>query len=389
MAKFPISKNIFKQSGFSLNFPHLSRISRTASNDPYTYGHGTTQLGKLNKYNQMEYIPAAGIGEEFLTVYNRHDINLIDTPSGDIPSGDIQPNYWLYGTNQFTFQLNEQCLSTLENGITDLYVVNTLKLDEFCETNTIDDEILESKRIIITNKNTDDYTWDNNGNIIIHHNFDGIVDYVLRYRNLQRIIIRDEIINTNDLLLYFPPQLSLFDEDYYELIIYKISEIPNKTNVFSYKIYNINDFIWEDSNCVIFNDLGTIVFDSILRSINTNRILFHSIIKSPTNITYILPKNYNSILTYICIYKSKLCQSISVTENNTENILWTTVDGNQSVIIKHNLNAIVNIILRNIDKEMFKYSDYIIDENTVQLIFPNTKNKIKQFTIDLYSIYKS
>lgn len=85
MAKFPIHKSIFKQSGFTLNFPHLSRLSRTASNSPYTYGHGTTQLGKLNKYNQMEYIPAGGTGEEVITAFEKQK--------------QSSKNYWLYGTN--------------------------------------------------------------------------------------------------------------------------------------------------------------------------------------------------------------------------------------------------------------------------------------------------
>lgn len=285
------------------------------------------------------------------------------------------------------FEINDQCFYNLSEGTTDLYVVDTLDFPEFCEVSEINDDVLESKRIIITNQNTNDYTWDNK-NIIIHHNFDGIVDYVLRYQNLQRIIIRDEIIDTNNLLLYFPPQLQLFDDDYYELIIYKISEIPNKQNVFSYKMYNASEFKWDNSNCIIQNDLNSLAFDSILRSINTNRVLFHSVIKTPTDITYVLPENYNNILTNICIYKSKLCKSLIVTEENTENVYWTIVDGNQSVIIKHNLNAVVNFVLRNMEKEMFKYSDYIIDKNTIQLIFPNATNKIKQFTIDLYSIYK-
>lgn len=370
MAKFPISKKVLQQSGFAKNFPHLFRVSRTASNNPYTYGQGTTQLGKLNKFNQMEYLPSVGIGEAVYSGISKKNIK-----------------YWFYGTNQLLFNLNNLCLPELENGIVDLYIVDNLDLPEFCEVTDTYEDILESKRILITNENTNDYTWEN-GNIIIHHNFDGIVDYVLRYKNLERIIVRDDIIDNDNLKIYFPPQLTITDDEYYELIIYKISEIPNKTNVFSYKIYNKSDFKWIDNNCIISNNLNSIVIDSILRSSLKNRILFHSIITSPNEIKYIFPENYSSILDYICVYKSKLSQTFLITENNTENVFWTTVDGNLSVIIKHDLNSIVNIVLRNLEKSMFKYSDYIIDENTIQLIFPETTNKITRFFIDLYSIYK-
>lgn len=37
---------------------------------------------------------------------------------------------------------------------------------------------------------------------------------------------------------------------------------------------------------------------------------------------------------------------------------------------------------------MFKYSDYIINENQIQIIFPEYANVIKKFNIDLYLIYK-
>ena len=59
------------------------------------------------------------------------------------------------------FEINDQCFYNLSEGITDLYVVDTLDFPEFCEVSEINDDVLESKRIIITNQNTNDYTWDN------------------------------------------------------------------------------------------------------------------------------------------------------------------------------------------------------------------------------------
>ena len=52
MGKFPINKHIMDNSGFVNNFHHLSRVTRTTSVSPYTYGAGTTQFGKFGKYNQ-------------------------------------------------------------------------------------------------------------------------------------------------------------------------------------------------------------------------------------------------------------------------------------------------------------------------------------------------
>ena len=49
MGKFPINKRIMDDSGFVNNFHHLSRVTRTTSVSPYTYGAGTTQFGKFRK----------------------------------------------------------------------------------------------------------------------------------------------------------------------------------------------------------------------------------------------------------------------------------------------------------------------------------------------------
>ena len=58
-------------------------------------------------------------------------------------------------------------------------------------------------------------------------------------------------------------------------------------------------------------------------------------------------------------------------------------------MITHDLNAEVNIILRdNENKLMFKYSDYILNENQILIVFPDNKDIIKSFTIDIYPIYQ-
>lgn len=60
------------------------------------------------------------------------------------------------------------------------------------------------------------------------------------------------------------------------------------------------------------------------------------------------------------------------------------------VEITHTLSGDVNIILRNIDNSMFKYSDYKLADakgNKVLIVFPEDANIIKDFTIDIYLIY--
>lgn len=216
-----------------------------------------------------------------------------------------------------------------------------------------------------------------------------MVDYVLRFRNLNRIITSCEIINNNQLKIFVPEQIDLQQTDYYQLVIYKIDNIPDKTNIFTYK--NIEDISYQEDNSIIINNsLNSIIVDSILKNDNKT-VLFQNQLFQNNLIKYILPNEsqYINLINNIIIYTNKISKSITVTEEETDQVHWTIVENNQSVIITHNLKGDVNIILRNLlDATMFKYSDYIINENQIQIIFPEDANVIKNFNIDLYLIYQ-
>lgn len=263
MAKFPINKRIMDNSGFVKNFAHLSRVSKSNFVSPYTYGAGTTQYGKFGKYNQGEYIPSVGIGEEVLSEAKEKE-HIIPVPI--IPE---KPKYKIYFLTNQTYNVNSASELTFDNGTIDFYIVNDLTLPEPCTFEIIDNTILLSKRIFIYNSNSSEYTWtDNHTSVIINHNLSGLVDYVLRYKGVTRILTTSQIINANQIKIYMPEQIELNANDYFELIIYNISVIPEKENVFTSTVITDITQVESSNSIMINNNLNSLVVDSVLRDDN-------------------------------------------------------------------------------------------------------------------------
>lgn len=117
-----------------------------------------------------------------------------------------------------------------------------------------------SKKIKITKNNTIDYEWQDETTILLKHNLNGIVDYVLRYKNLQRIITTDQVVSENNLLIKIPEQITSNETDYLELIVYKISKDEIIENIFQYE---------EQNNRLEFPiTLNSNQIDAIIRDLN-------------------------------------------------------------------------------------------------------------------------
>lgn len=85
------------------------------------------------------------------------------------------------------------------------------------------DELVSKKIIINPNQLSNDYKFINRTTVTIYHNLHGIVDYVLRYKNLNRILTTD-IINDNDsLTLIIPAEYANQDDIYFECVVYLLS----------------------------------------------------------------------------------------------------------------------------------------------------------------------
>lgn len=134
------------------------------------------------------------------------------------------------------------------------------------------------------------------------------------------------------------------------------------------------------------HNLDSLSIDSILRNSNNERVLYTSELLNENSIKYITPNNNVNLINTICVYTNKLSKTFFINEND---INWEIINNQQAIKINHNLNAEVNIILRDNDnKLMFKYSDYILNENQILIIFPNDSDIVKSFTVDIYPIFK-
>lgn len=220
--------------------------------------------------------------------------------------------YKIYGL--FNGDFNQAETLNLISGNLNYYIVEDLELEEFCELNYSTG--LSSIKIIITKNNGTNYTWQDETTVLIQHNLNGIVDYVLRYKEFNRILTTDTLINDNELLIQIPAQLDLQEDDYLELIVYKISEDVNIKNIFTYKEIQI-----ENDNITFknpFNDLNQI--DMILRNSESERVLF-GCTKTLNNITILKPEleEYKNIIDKVYVYKCDECKTYNIKNNPERN----------------------------------------------------------------------
>ena len=97
---------------------------------------------------------------------------------------------------------------------------------------------------------------------------------------------------------------------------------------------------------------------------------------------------------FILVYSSCWSQTYycDMNNNNISYQSWSTAKNmyNEYVNIltlKHNLNGIVKINVRNIRSDL--YETYIIDQNTIQIVFmKHYKYNKTNFFVDLYTIWK-
>lgn len=260
-----------------------------------------------------------------------------------------------------------------------------------------------SKRIRITatdyNFDADNISYSWNGvNLHIKHNMDGIVDYVLRFKSLNRIECTDILVDSNELIIKFPeylqsdlsnkipPNITVDFDVWCELIIYKISEIPSKINAFKYIMPEFDSVTNKLNNSYSYDiqKLNSEVIDSILRN-DQQRVLFHSKLNE-TTITYVYPEsytnlNFNNLVIYTSYFKEsiKIKKTFLIRKNNT-----------YAILIKHKLPGIVKAVLRyGSNKSMFMFNDYV-EPGSIYVYWPDTDiNKFDdEFIIDLYTIYK-
>lgn len=332
------------------------------------------------------------------------------------------------------------------SGVTDLYVVNTDKITEFCEIIEYNKKVISKHlEIKLTNNVNDDYTvvFDNNlaQSVIIKHNLNSKIDYVLRY-NDSRIITCDCIIDENTLEIFIPEQILKntdfnSENDIFDLIIYSIDDQVYPEN--SFKCITVNNIEYTGKDVIITHNFNTNNIDSIIRVtlnidgtiIDNLKAIYNNLILNRKQIMYDLPdyqslydeellniyhkENYeinnlnydlplNNVYTYtknkyvnsideITIYTSEYNQAFYLTFfNNTENIKWSELEytdkyGNikiyKTVNIKYDLPGIVNFNLRELTSNaLFNgYIDYILYDAD-----KNIKSIQLIFTSDKYDL---
>lgn len=297
--------------------------------------------------------------------------------------------YKIYGILDSIYDVEDK-LDLLEGNIK-YFITEDLQLPEFCEITDINDFGIISKKIKITKDNKIDYEWQDETTVLIKHNLNGIVDYVLRYKNLQRIITTDKVINENNLLIKIPEQITFNETDYLELIVYKISIDDIVENIFKYE---------EQNNSLEFPiTLNSNQIEAIIRDINGNRVLFESEIVD-NKIKFIIPdkEKYKNLISKIYIYTNIKSMTFNIQEEHS-NVIWLTVTDNKTNIkydavkILHNLNTDTNIIIRDLNNNnnsLVKYSDYILDNgNSILIIFPNDGilKEERNLSVDIYPIF--
>lgn len=168
----------------------------------------------------------------------------------------------------------------------------------------------------------------------MQHNLNGIIDCVVRWNGLNRIIPQLYVNDNNSFTLIVPEQLEFGPNDFLEIIVYKLDEIPNFHNVFQY--FSLDPQINENTiKCnlpsAIYNQT---CIESILTDSESNgRIVIPSeIITSDNTIQYLKTSNINK--TNINIYTSKWSEHIIVPKPdlpNLQNIVTADLHSDQIV----------------------------------------------------------
>lgn len=258
-----------------------------------------------------------------------------------------------------------------------------------------------SKKINITNFDGEDYVWDKESNIVtINHNLNGIVDYVLRLNDKDRIIAADIIENENTLLIKIPNQLQLAETDFLSLIVYKISKNDNEnfSNIFKSRKLNLNN-----NEFVFTNPFDSNIIDIIIRDNENCRLIFETEFTAENKLKIIIPNDFDkTTLGSIYIYTNNKAKSFNIKElidTFSDIVELKELENYFMLKITHNLNTIPNIIIRDIENNysLLKYYDYVIDNDTIAILIPKnlengftlTEIKEKQFLVDIYPIYKS
>lgn len=218
-------------------------------------------------------------------------------------------------------------------------------------------------------------------------------------------------------------------EDYFEVIIWKLDKPKDvtKQNVFSFKKYNASECQWLTFNndqqydlqipyrfiflgYVKQHDLKMPLTDATGEQFLNNQQSFADT-KTLTNeycitkqFLYTIEEKKLKVLTpnlytvdeanFIIVYSNCWAQTYYCNMSNSSITYqtWTTEKNiyNEEVNIltlKHTLNGIVKINVRDVREDM--YETYILDENTIQIIFlKHYKQNKTIFYVDLYTIWK-
>lgn len=227
----------------------------------------------------------------------------------------------------------------------------------------------------------------------------GIVDYVLRLNDKDRIITVDSIENENTLLIKIPDQLELTDSDFLSLIIYKISKNDNEnfSNIFKSRKLNLNNNVFEFTNPFDSN-----IIDIVIRDTENCRLIFETEFTAENKLKIIVPNDFDkTTLGSIYIYtniKAKTLNIQELTDSFSDTVEWKELENYFMLKITHNLDAIPNIIIRDIkdNYSLMKYYDFNIDNNNIAILIPKneengstlTEIKEKQLMVDVYPIFK-
>ena len=200
----------------------------------------------------------------------------------------------------------------------------------------------------------------------------------------------------------------------YEIIVWKVDEIQSKwkKNVFTLQKFSKDEVEWaeyenDDPLCCdlpfrfsilgyskVHEFAGSNVIDNA--TINTNMAIEPTYQFKLTNDKLkVLVPNFESKeqCHSIYFYISLLSKSINVQfDKNNDYVEWSSfygADGYElkTVKIKHNMNGIVQVKIQ--DTRFERYDSYIIDNNTVQLVFVEPwKPQISNINVDFYLIKK-
>ena len=162
-------------------------------------------------------------------------------------------------------------------------------------------------------------------------------------------------------------------------------DIINKNNTI------INSQLYDKNAYVVNNSLRTKKVNSIVRSSLGTRVKFHNIITSPTTVAFITPLTgfySREIINTIILYKSHYNVTKRVIlDKDSYGVIWTKYKNHKAVILNHNLDATVNIVIRTITGESFRYSDIILNNSQIEIILPEDFS-VSSFNVDIFPIYK-